>query len=145
MNRGDDAAVGSGCAEACPGPPPPLLAALCDRTCSARPPNLPPDTCPTTRCPLCSILHTLRVRYALDSIYTYSGNILIAVGSGVGWVVQRVGWVCGAVLLNHTITHSGKVLVAVGAASFQTTDSIRVLLPAAGGCSCVGFPLLAAL
>ena len=27
----------------------------------------------------CSILHTLRVRYTLDMIYTYSGNILIAV------------------------------------------------------------------
>lgn len=25
------------------------------------------------------ILHTLRVRYTLDMIYTYSGNILIAV------------------------------------------------------------------
>ena len=28
----------------------------------------------------CRILHTLRVRYALDMIYTYSGGILIAVG-----------------------------------------------------------------
>ena len=28
----------------------------------------------------CRILHTLRVRYTLDMIYTYSGNILIAVG-----------------------------------------------------------------
>lgn len=27
------------------------------------------------------ILHTLRVRYGLDSIYTYSGNILIAVST----------------------------------------------------------------
>ena len=27
------------------------------------------------------LLHTLRVRYTLDMIYTYSGNILIAVGS----------------------------------------------------------------
>ncbi len=27
----------------------------------------------------CRILHTLRVRYALDMIYTYSGGILIAV------------------------------------------------------------------
>lgn len=27
------------------------------------------------------ILHTLRVRYTLDMIYTYSGNILIAVWS----------------------------------------------------------------
>ena len=27
----------------------------------------------------CRILHTLRVRYTLDMIYTYSGNILIAV------------------------------------------------------------------
>jgi len=32
--------------------------------------------------PLPSILHTLRVRYELDMIYTYSGNILIAVGRG---------------------------------------------------------------
>lgn len=33
-------------------------------------------------CPSCMsrILHTLRVRYTLDMIYTYSGNILIAVG-----------------------------------------------------------------
>ena len=30
-------------------------------------------------CGACSILHTLRVRYTLDMIYTYSGNILIAV------------------------------------------------------------------
>jgi hypothetical protein len=29
--------------------------------------------------PLCRLLHTLRVRYALDMIYTYSGEILIAV------------------------------------------------------------------
>ena len=28
---------------------------------------------------LCSILQTLRVRYGLDMIYTYSSNILIAV------------------------------------------------------------------
>ena len=28
---------------------------------------------------LCRLLHTLRVRYALDMIYTYSGEILIAV------------------------------------------------------------------
>jgi len=38
---------------------------------------------------LCSILHTLRVRYALDMIYTYSGGILIAVGfvcqTGMTW------------------------------------------------------------
>ena len=27
----------------------------------------------------CRLLHTLRVRYTLDMIYTYSGNILIAV------------------------------------------------------------------
>ena len=58
------------------------------------------------------ILHTLRVRYALDSIYTYSGNILIAVGGRAGGVQGRVqgrvqgwgataGWACecGAGLL----------------------------------------------
>ena len=32
----------------------------------------------------CRILHTLRVRYTLDMIYTYSGNILIAVSSALG-------------------------------------------------------------
>ena len=31
-----------------------------------------------------SNLHTLRVRYELDMIYTYSGNILIAVRGGGG-------------------------------------------------------------
>jgi myosin-5 len=33
---------------------------------------------PTCFPPSCSILHTLRVRYALDAIYTFSGSILIA-------------------------------------------------------------------
>lgn len=33
----------------------------------------------TSFCMRCSILHTLRVRYELDMIYTYSGQILIAV------------------------------------------------------------------
>ena len=30
------------------------------------------------------LLHTLRVRYTLDMIYTYSGNILIAVSQHIG-------------------------------------------------------------
>ena len=34
------------------------------------------------------ILHTLRVRYALDMIYTYSGGILIAVGSPISVTVH---------------------------------------------------------
>lgn len=33
----------------------------------------------------CRILQTLRVRYTLDLIYTYSGNILIAVGARSGF------------------------------------------------------------
>lgn len=59
-------------------------AAAADVTLGTRPPVPPRVAAPGTS----SILHTLRVRYALDSIYTYSGNILIAVrgrrGRGAG-------------------------------------------------------------
>lgn len=37
-----------------------------------------------------SILHTLRVRYELDMIYTYSGNILIAVSLCVCGKRERI-------------------------------------------------------
>ena len=48
----------------------------------------------------CRILHTLRVRYTLDMIYTYSGNILIAVspapGEQVACARRQRGWSEGA-------------------------------------------------
>lgn len=47
---------------------------------------LPPPSCLPR-----SILHTLRVRYSLDSIYTYSGNILIAVSAPCDLCLQLGG------------------------------------------------------
>ena len=37
------------------------------------------------------ILHTLQVRYTLDMIYTYSGNILIAVSHAARGVAPVAG------------------------------------------------------
>lgn len=60
------------------------------RATRSRPPAAPRPPSPP------SILHTLRVRYELDMIYTYSGNILIAVRDGEELAARRAATTAAA-------------------------------------------------